>query len=176
MVLPVDYEHRIRAEINNRVQQDKEPVSIYINEMERKFRTLPNTPTESAKVYAIRRNLLQHFITAVSALPKKSVAQLESACKRIEVVRNSSRRKGTPRSYGTRPMSRGRAQINEVVLEDDTQNLEEAREEEEDLAYVDQRNKSKDKRGTKTVKRTTDAKKGSSNNDSRGDRQNMLQL
>lgn len=82
--LPDNYSYVLLAEIESRRQSQKEPVGLYISEMERKFRALPNPMPESHRVYIIRKNLLPVYRDALAPWPVRDVVHLEELCKRIE--------------------------------------------------------------------------------------------
>lgn len=82
--LPLDYHFSLLVELEQRYQRRNETVGAYINDMELRFRALPEPLHERHQVNIIRRNLLTDYALQLANLEIGSVRELEQACKRIE--------------------------------------------------------------------------------------------
>lgn len=82
--LPLDYHFNLLVEIENRFQRKDEPAGSFINDMELRFRSLPQPLYESHKVHIIRKNLLASYAMPLANMDIRTVKQLEECCKRIE--------------------------------------------------------------------------------------------
>lgn len=113
--LPLDYHFNLLVEIENRYQRRNEPVGAYINEMELRFRALPEPLHESHKIHIIRKNLLTDYAMNLAHVELRSVRDLEEACKRIESARMMLA------ARGSRPREReqNRPRRDMAVLEDE---------------------------------------------------------
>lgn len=85
--LPLDYHFNLLLEIESRFQRKSEPVGAYINDMELRFRSLPEALPESHQIHIMRKNLLTDYTMQLANVDIRSVRELEDACKRIEGAR-----------------------------------------------------------------------------------------
>lgn len=82
--LSEDYQYRLKSDIQNRKQQKSETVSAYINDMQIRFKTLPEQPDEKEKLHIIKSNLLPHYIRAIAPFGVQNVESLERRCRLYE--------------------------------------------------------------------------------------------
>lgn len=82
--LPLDYHFNLLVEIENRFQRKNEPVGAFINDMELRFRSLPEALPERHQIHIISKSLLPEYTMYLANVEIRTVKELEEACKRIE--------------------------------------------------------------------------------------------
>lgn len=71
--------------LKKRLQTTEENVVAFFAHMENEFLMMPFRPSEAEQVRIIRRNLLPHYIKALSRDKFNSVVELKTACQEIEL-------------------------------------------------------------------------------------------
>lgn len=163
--LPLDYHFNVLVEIENRLQRRSEPVGAFINEMELRFRSLPEPLPERHQIHIIRKNFLTDFTMHLANVDIRTVRELEEACKRIECARFMLNAR-TGRDRNRDKYERPRTNKYLATLSDGS----ECSEEEAEVAAIQNRMKAKarsasaprEKSSTETKEKAKPAENGSS--------------
>lgn len=170
-----NYNFEILREIQNRLQRKDESVRSYINEIESRFRAMPDPPTDSFKIFTIQQNLLPFYSMPLATYDIRSVQELEDLCTKIESSKNHEARRYRldPRSRPTKPENKTRVHskwsTNAIDEEsDETTNSDDSSvreiaviQKEKRNSKVSQKRKSGPKENSKErEKRTTNEEKG----------------
>lgn len=81
------YQYNLLVEIEGRLQRRGEAVGAFINEMELRFRAMPEQLPEEHKIHIIRKNLLPEYTMPISTHQPRTIKSLEEICRRIESAR-----------------------------------------------------------------------------------------